>query len=187
MAENNPKQSREVEVHIYSLATTANEAIVFLEEAEGIRLLPIWIGPVEGQAIAIKFSGIPLPRPFTHDLMLSVMKTVGYTIEKVVIDNIKESTFYATMHIKGPGGEHDIDSRPSDAIALAVRAGCPIYVTEEVLNAAQTLAKPITEDEVKQFKDQIKDIKPSDIFGTDKTKDKQPPENGPAGESDEQK
>lgn len=190
MAENNnPKQSREVEVQIYSLATTANEAIVFLEESEGIRLLPIWIGPVEGQAIAIKFSGIPLPRPFTHDLMLSLLKTVGYTVEKVVIDNIKESTFYATTYIKGAGGEHAIDSRPSDAIALAVRAGCSIYVTEDVLNAAQTLAKPITEDEVKQFKDQIKDIKPSDIFGTDKNKGPQPPEgeNGHPGESNEQK
>ncbi|MFA5161436.1 MAG: bifunctional nuclease family protein [Elusimicrobiales bacterium] len=163
------------EVRIYSLATTASDAIVFLEEVGGIRLLPIWIGPIEGQAIAIKFSGIPLPRPFTHDLLLSIIKQTGYTVEKITIDSLRESTFYATIHIKKDGDAKDIDSRPSDAIALAVRAGAPIFVAEEVFAQSQVLNKPISEDEVKQFKDQLKDIKPKDIFGTLKSGGEPPP------------
>ena len=152
-------------MRIYSLATTANDAIVFLEELGGIRLLPIWIGPSEGQAIAIKFSGIPLPRPFTHDLLLSVIQQTGYTVEHVSIDTLRENTFYATIHIKNGAEGKAIDSRPSDAIALAVRAGAPIFVAESVFSESQVLNKPITEDEVKQFKDQLHDLKPKDIFG----------------------
>ncbi len=154
------------EVRIYSLATTASDAIVFLEEIGGIRLLPIWIGPTEGQAIAIKFSGIPLPRPFTHDLLLSVIKQTGYTVESVSIDTLRENTFYATIHLKNGTETKAIDSRPSDAIALAVRAGAPILVAETVFAQSQVLNKPITQDEVRQFKDQLRDLKPKDIFGT---------------------
>jgi len=159
------KNPGDKEVRIYSLATTAADAIVFLEEVGGSRLLPIWIGPVEGQAIAIKFSGIPLPRPFTHDLLLAIIQQTGYSVEKVSVDNVRENTFYATIHLKSEAGQKTIDARPSDAIALAVRAGSPIYVSEAVFSQSQVLSKPITADDVKQFKEQLKDIKPKDIFG----------------------
>ena len=159
-----PESSQEREVRIYSLATTVNECIIFLEELSGNRLLPIWIGITEGQAIAIRFSGIVLPRPLTHDLLLATVKTLGYTVEKVVVCDIKENTFYARIHIQKGNSSVTLDSRPSDAIAIAVRAGCSIMVEEKVFARCQTLSKPITEDEVSKFKADLKNLKPEDIF-----------------------
>jgi bifunctional DNase/RNase len=164
-----PSES-ETEVRIYSLATTVNECIVFLEEAEGNRLLPIWIGLAEGQAIAVRFSGIVLPRPLTHDLILSTIKTMGWTVEKVVVTDLRENTFYANIHLQRNSEERLVDSRPSDAIALAVRAGCPIFVKAKVFDRCQVLSKPISEAEVVKFKEELKNIKPEDIFKDLKTK-----------------
>jgi bifunctional DNase/RNase len=154
----------EKEVRIYSLATTANECIVFLEELTGNRLLPIWIGMAEGQAIAIRFSGVTLPRPLTHDLLLNSIQVLGYAVKRVVVSDIKDNTFYAKIVISKNSTTHALDSRPSDAIAVAVRAGCPIFVDEKVFKNCQTLAKPITEDEVSKFKTELKNLKPEDIF-----------------------
>lgn len=154
----------EKEVRIYSLATTVNECIIFLEEMGGSRLLPIWIGITEGQAIAIRFSGIVLPRPLTHDLLLAAIKQLGWEVVKVVVSDIKENTFYARI-IAGDGKKTVVlDSRPSDAIAIAVRAGCPIMVDESVFARCQTLNKPISEEEVGKFKEDLKNLKPEDIF-----------------------
>jgi len=163
--------SKEQEVRIYSLATTANECIVFLEEVHGNRLLPIWIGLAEGQAIAIRFSGIVLPRPLTHDLLLSLVKMLGWTVEKVVVHDLRENTFYANIFLKKAGQTTVIDSRPSDAIAVAVRAGCTIYVEERVFERCQVLNKPISEGEVQKFKEELKSLRPEDIFKDLKQKD----------------
>ena len=171
----NQAASSEKEVRIYSLATTANECIIFLEELSGNRLLPIWIGITEGQAIAIRFSGIVLPRPLTHDLLLGAITTLGYAVEKVVVCDIKDNTFYARIRVVKQGAALDLDSRPSDAIAVAVRAGCPIYVEEKVFANCQTLSKPITEDEVSKFKNDLKNLKPEDIFQDLKSKKKSTP------------
>ena len=170
----------EREVRIYSLATTVNECIIFLEELEGSRLLPIWIGIAEGQAIAIRFSGIVLPRPLTHDLLLSGIKQLGYDVKKVVVSDIKENTFYARIHVSDGKKNVQLDSRPSDAIAVAVRAGCPILVDESVFARCQTLNKPISEDEVSKFKEELKSLKPEDIFKDLKKKpgEDEPPEKG---------
>lgn len=156
--------AQEKEVRIYSLATTVNECIIFLEELSGNRLLPIWIGITEGQAIAIRFSGIVLPRPLTHDLLLATIKALGYGVSKVVICDIKENTFYAKIYIQKGSSILTLDSRPSDAIAIAVRAGCTILVEEKVFARCQTLNKPISEDEVTKFKADLKNLKPEDIF-----------------------
>ncbi|MBI5631130.1 MAG: bifunctional nuclease family protein [Elusimicrobia bacterium] len=161
--EKNP-EPQEREVRIYSLATTVNECIIFLEELAGNRLLPIWIGLTEGQAIAIRFSGIVLPRPLTHDLLLSITKGLGYDVQKVVICDIKDNTFYAKIHLHKGSSSLAVDSRPSDAIAVAVRSGCSILVEEKVFNRCQTLSKPITEEEVGKFKSELKNLKPEDIF-----------------------
>jgi bifunctional DNase/RNase len=177
--------SEQREVRIYSLATTVNECIIFLEELTGNRLLPIWIGISEGQAIAIRFSGIVLPRPLTHDLLLSTIRTLGYNVEKVVICDIKENTFYAKIYIQKDGTTTALDSRPSDAIAVAVRAGCPILVEERVFARCQTLNKPITEDEVSKFKSELKNLKPEDIFkDLQKKKEDEPPPPGKGGKKD---
>ncbi len=179
-----PKEERpqEKEVRIYSLATTVNECIIFLEELAGNRLLPIWIGITEGQAIAIRFSGIVLPRPLTHDLLLATIKTLGYTVDRVVICDIKENTFYARIHIHKGATVHALDSRPSDAIAVAVRAGCSIFVEDKVFSRCQTLNKPITEDEVSKFKTELKNLKPEDIFKGLQEKEKGEPGEGGGAE-----
>jgi len=180
--------SVEKEVHIYSLATTANECIIFLEELSGNRLLPIWIGITEGQAIAIRFSGIVLPRPLTHDLLLGAITQLGYSVQKVVVCDIKDNTFYARIRVVKDGQTVDLDSRPSDAIAVAVRAGCPIFVEEKVFANCQTLSKPITEDEVSKFKADLKNLKPEDIFKglQEKEKGEGEPKEGGAPESEDE-
>lgn len=190
-----PKAKGEKEVRIYSLATTVNECIIFLEEMEGSRLLPIWIGIAEGQAIAIRFSGIVLPRPLTHDLLIAAIKQLGWEVQRVTVSDIKENTFYAKVRVTDGKRTEELDSRPSDAIAIAVRAGCPIFVDESVFARCQTLSKPISEDEVSKFKEDLKNIRPEDIFkdlkkkpgeeppAKDKPKDKPAP---PPEEDDEQ-
>jgi bifunctional DNase/RNase len=175
----NPEPSKsgsgEKEVRIYSLATTVNECIIFLEELSGSRLLPIWIGITEGQAIAIRFSGIVLPRPLTHDLLLASIQELGFEVKKIVVSDIKENTFYAKVHVSDGKKTVMLDSRPSDAIAIAVRAGCPIMVHESVFERCQTLHKPISEDEVSKFKEDLKSLKPEDIFKDLKKKPDEPP------------
>lgn len=158
---------KEVEVRIYSIATSQTESIIFLDETEGTRILPIWIGPMEAQAIAIRLSGYPSPRPMTHDLLFSVIKTLGLTISRVTITDIVENTYYSQLHIEKPGGGNLrlVDSRPSDAVALAVRFGCPIFINDQVFEKTQVLSKPITEDEVVKFKQDLKNLKPNDIIG----------------------
>ncbi len=157
----------DVEVRIYSIATSQTESIIFLDEIEGTRILPIWIGPMEAQAIAIRLSGYPSPRPMTHDLLFSVIKTLGLTVNRVTITDIVENTYYSQLHLADPDGGnlHLVDSRPSDAVALAVRFGCPIYINEKVFQKTQVLSKPITEDEVVKFKHDLKNLKPNDIIG----------------------
>ncbi|OGR45540.1 MAG: hypothetical protein A2X35_04095 [Elusimicrobia bacterium GWA2_61_42] len=157
----------EVEVRIYSIATSLTESIIFLDEIEGSRILPIWIGPMEAQAIAIRLSGYPSPRPMTHDLLFSVIKTLGLTVNRVTITDIVENTYYSHLHLADPGGGNLrlVDARPSDAVAVAVRFGCPIYISEQVFEKTQVLSKPITEDEVVKFKHDLKNLKPNDIIG----------------------
>jgi len=157
----------EVEVRIYSIATSLTESIIFLDEIAGTRILPIWIGPMEAQAIAIRLSGYPSPRPMTHDLVFSIIKTLGLTVSRVTITDIVENTYYSQLHITEPGGAGPrlVDARPSDAVAVAVRFGCPIFIHEKVFGKTQVLSKPITEDEVVKFKHDLKNLKPNDIIG----------------------
>lgn len=187
MPDEQKKSTRDIEVKIYSLATMMNESIIFLEEIKGDKLLPIWIGTAEGQAIAIRFSGIVLPRPLTHDMLLSVIKTLGFTIEKVVVSDLKENTFYASIYLKNKDTTHVIDSRPSDALAVAVRSGCRIFVNEKIFAVAQVLSKPITEDEVKHFKEELKNLKPKDIFNQLVNREKEkPPKTKPDEEENDE-
>ena len=161
------KETKEVEVRIYSIATSFTESIVFLEEVHGIRILPIWIGPVEAQAIAIKMSGFSSPRPMTHDLLYRIIYQTKMRVEKVVIDDLIDNTYYAKIYLVKPDNEVVVvDSRPSDAIALSVRCGCLIYINKDILEKTQTISKPISEEEVKDFKEKLKDfITAKDILG----------------------
>ena len=128
------------------------QRVVILKERAAERYLPIWIGPAEADAIAVKLQGATVPRPLSHDLLYSVIGALGATLNSIVINDLKSDTFYAKIILNVDGGQMEVDSRPSDAIALAVRAEVPIYVEEAVLDKAGILldketGKPISEEE----------------------------------------
>lgn len=151
-----------------------------LEEIEGPRLLPIWIGLYEGGAIGMALSGQQFPRPLTHDLVMIVLQQLAAKIKHIVITELKDSTFFAEVVLQNGGKEIVIDARPSDSVALAVRANCPILVTEAVFNACPELLKPISEEEVNDFKKKLDTMTPEDFFKDLKKKGDTPPEDGPS-------
>jgi len=113
------------------------DQIIVLKEKDGARQFPIIIGFLEASSIKIKLTGVQVPRPMTHDLLFSVLQGLGARLDRLVIDKLLENTFHAKLVLKAPDGQSRwIDSRPSDGIALAVRAQAPIYVEEEVLKKA---------------------------------------------------
>lgn len=119
------------------------EQMVVLRERKGKRTLPIIIGIPEASAIKLKISGIRPPRPMTHDLLKNTIEQLGASLQKVIIDKLEQNTFYAKLVLND--GERKglvVDARPSDSIALAVRTGCPIYATEELLNQVGALEGP---------------------------------------------
>ncbi len=127
------------------------QRVVILKEKMAERYLPIWIGPAEADAIAIKLQGVTVPRPLTHDLLYSVIDTLGTTIDSIIVSDLKNDTFYAKIILNVAGGKTEIDSRPSDALALAVRTEAPIYAEESVLDKAGVIldketGKPIIEE-----------------------------------------
>lgn len=138
--------------------------VVTLEEMDGTRLVPIWIGITEGNAIAMILQGQKFHRPLTHDLMANIIKDVGAEVERIVISDLKENAYYATITIKQNGKTYEIDSRPSDAMALAVRTKSPIFIDEKVFKLCPVINKPITDDEVKKFKEELKGLRPEDFF-----------------------
>ena len=115
------------------------QRVVILKEKIADRYLPIWIGPAEADAIAVKLQGVTVPRPLTHDLLHSVIDALGATINSVIISDLKSDTFYAKIILNVDGMQMEVDSRPSDALALAVRAEVPIYAEEAVLDKASIL------------------------------------------------
>jgi bifunctional DNase/RNase len=169
------------EAKIFSLAQVVDRCIVVVEEVGGPRLVPIWIGIFEGGAIAAELTGQEPPRPMTHDLMANIFKTSHISMEKVVITDLRDNTYFAEIHLKTNGSVQVIDARPSDALALAVRTRCPMFVSENVFKKCPELLKPISEDEVKKFKEELKNMKPEDFFkDLKKEKGKGPSEEGPA-------
>lgn len=144
-----------VEMSIDSIRVSVvnSQRVVILKESTARenspeRYLPIWIGPAEADAIAIKLQGVAVPRPLTHDLLCSLLGALGATVSFIVVNELVEDTFYAKIHLRIDGRELEIDSRPSDAIAVAVRTQIPIYATEEVLDRAgilfdQETGKPV--------------------------------------------
>ena len=156
--------------NIYSLVGLGTQYVVVLEEVDGPRLLPIWIGPAEGNAIALFLSQTPFPRPVTHDLLLNILKAFQIKVSRVIITELKESTFHASIFVELNGARQEIDARPSDSIAIALRSGAPLFITDSVFEKCETLLKPISKTEVDDFKKKLADLKPHDIY-----KDIQPP------------
>ncbi len=112
------------------------QRVVILKEKESDRYLPIWIGPAEADAIAVKLQDVSVPRPLTHDLLGNVIGALGGSVNSITISNLENDTFFAEIRVQVDGKDLTIDSRPSDALALAVRSDVPIFVDESVLSRA---------------------------------------------------
>ena len=116
-----------------------NMPIVILRDEDGDRVLPIWVGIFEANAIALQIENVTTPRPMTHDLLRNVIADLDGSVEKIVVSDLKESTFYALIYVRIRGELVAVDARPSDAIALALRVSAPIYVEDEVVKNARNL------------------------------------------------
>ena len=116
-----------------------NTPIVILRDREGDRVLPIWVGIFEANAIALQIENIATPRPMTHDLLRNVIQDLKASVQKIVVCDLQENTFYALIYLELNGGTVAIDARPSDAIALALRTRAPIFVEDTVIDNAKTV------------------------------------------------
>ncbi|MEE8607568.1 MAG: bifunctional nuclease family protein [Nitrospiraceae bacterium] len=130
-----PESSDLVQLKVHGVVPDPNTdtQIVILRNAENSEILPIWVGGAEGNAIKFAMGGVPAPRPMSHDLIQSFTEHLAVKLSRVVITDVKNNTYYATIHLSVQGSEEEVDSRPSDAIALALRTNSPIYAKEEVL------------------------------------------------------
>jgi uncharacterized protein len=145
------------------VSLTSQHRVVVLREVDGNRYLPIWIGPFEADSITIELQGVPMARPLTHDLLKTVLQELNASVSHVLVNDLRDDTFYARIALQVEGVDHSVDSRPSDAIALAVRVQAPIYVSRQVMDQAGILpesgveaaAEPATDDEdnLNVFKD----------------------------------
>ena len=141
----------------------SNQPIVLLREKEGERYLPIWIGAMEATAIAFALQGIITQRPMTHDLLKNVLEEIQVQVERIVITELRDGTFYAVIQMSRNGSSYEVSSRPSDAIALAVRVNVPIFAQEEVLTEASIVIKDDEEQEVEKFREFLEQVNPEDF------------------------
>lgn len=141
----------------------SQKPILLLKEERGNRYLPIWIGPYEASSIALEMSNIKTPRPMTHDLIINIINNLKISIDNIEITDIRDNTFYAIINLKNTDEKIiRVDSRPSDAIATAVRIKCDIFAAEHVLESGGLEIQSIDE-EVKKFKKFLNHVKPEDF------------------------
>jgi uncharacterized protein len=139
-----------------------NTPIVILRDKEGQRVLPIWVGIFEANAIALQIENLSTPRPMTHDLLRNVIRDLNASVEKVVVSDLQETTFFAVIYLATHGETVAVDARPSDAIALALRTRAPIYVEEAVISSAKPLdfAPEADQDRLHQW---LESLDPDDL------------------------
>lgn len=141
-----------------------NQPIVLLRESQGERFLPIWIGQAEAAAIALAMQGVVTPRPMTHDLLKNILEEMAVQVQSIVITELREGTFYAIINLQRNGTAYEVSSRPSDAIALAVRIQCKIFANEDVLEEASILIPSgDEEEEVEKFREFLENVNPEDF------------------------
>ena len=153
-------------VYGVSFDVSNKQPIVLLKTEEGNRYLPIWIGHPEAAAILMKLQNAELPRPMTHDLLMSILGHLEAKLERVLVTELRDNTFYAIINLQTGAGKMDVDSRPSDAIALAVRADAPIFASTELLDSSGIEFEQEVEDAedvVKEFRDFLDHISPEDF------------------------
>jgi hypothetical protein len=153
---------KETEVKALLIDPTSNSPVILLKDRNSSKAMPIWIGEAEAMSIALELQGYSFPRPLSHDLMKQLIEVLGGTLERVVISNLKESTYYATLYVRTPDNAvKEIDARPSDSIALALRTRSPVYIADEVFEQS-AIESPFGEEE--QFQDFVdRDLKLSEF------------------------
>jgi len=172
-----------VEMRVRGLAVDANTRapVVILMDATETRFLPIWIGVFEADAILIALEEFKVARPATHDLMKTLVQTLNAELVRVVVHSLEDTTFFANLVLRrdGSGEEIEVDARPSDSIALALRLGAPIFVAEDILARSAVQDKPKINKEMEDFRKFLADVKPGDFARYDQTHEPGPDKAGP--------
>jgi hypothetical protein len=158
----------EMKVRGLALDPLSQMPIIILRDEEDKRSLPIWVGVFEANAIALELEKISPPRPMTHDLIKNILESLDAQVTKIVVSDLKENTFFAVIHLRVAGSEITVDSRPSDAIALALRVSAPIYVAEDVVRRAKTVepgkeSEELKADDPERLREWLENIKPEDF------------------------
>jgi len=164
----------EMKVRGLALDPLSNMPIIILRDEEEKRSLPIWVGIFEANAIALELEKITTPRPMTHDLIKSILETLEARVLKVVVNDLRDNTFFAAIHLQLGDSELTVDSRPSDAIALALRVGAPIFVEEEVVRRAKSVevakeAEAAAPEDREKLREWLENLKPEDFGRFNKT------------------
>ena len=155
-----------MQIYGVSFDMVGKQPIVLLKTVDGNRFLPIWIGHPEAAAILMKLQGASTPRPMTHDLLSDMLGELEVECTRVAVTELRENTFYASINLRFGGRDLEIDSRPSDALALAVRSGAPIFAAEEVIEeSAIEFEHEVedTEEVVDKFKEFLDEVTPEDF------------------------
>ena len=158
----------EMKVRGLALDPLSNMPIIILRDDEEKHSLPIWVGIFEANAIALELEKITTPRPMTHDLIKNILESLEAKVAKIMVNDLRENTFFAEIHLRVGGSEITVDSRPSDAIALALRVGAPIFVEEEVVKKAKSVevskdAEIGRADDPEKLKEWLDNLKPEDF------------------------
>jgi bifunctional DNase/RNase len=146
-----------------ALDPITNMPIIILKDQEEKRALPIWVGIFEANAIALELEKIATPRPMTHDLIKNILDGLGATVRQIVVNDLNDNTFFAVIEMSYDGNVVNIDSRPSDAIALALRVNAPIFVTEKVVSKAKSIDIADEKEETDRWREWLENLKPEDF------------------------
>jgi uncharacterized protein len=154
-----------IEMHIKGLMLdpVTNVPIVILKDSENQRALPIWVGPVEANAIALQVENVAPPRPMTHDLFRRLLTALGAAVSRVVIAELRGSTYYAYLEVATEGERLFLDARPSDALAIALRTGAPVFVTPDVLDQARSLEVSSEQADQERLQRWLESLDPDDM------------------------
>lgn len=151
-----------MKVKVVGLEQQTLNPVVIITDAEETGYIPILIGPSEAYAISQGLEGQKLPRPMTHDLLHNVVEAMGAKVKRIVIHDLKDETYYARIQLETPQGQKNVDARPSDAIALALRSEAPIYISDEIA-ARAVIANRAVDDEMEEFRRFLEDLSPEDF------------------------
>jgi len=150
----------EVKIRGLMMDPVTNMPVVVLKETQGVGILPIWVGIYEANAIALEIEKVQTPRPMTHDLLKNVLSGLNVHVQRVVVSDLKDDTFYALIWMESDGRTISMDSRPSDALALALRLDCPIFVEDQVLKnskMANIVSEKNSSEELRKWLENLND------------------------------